>query len=81
VPGAKLARRPEHLAHCACGNPQHYDPGRVYSGLLIGTPREAALLLHELMTGPLLSERPRATMPDRRVLDVPLQGSPWETTG
>jgi hypothetical protein len=42
-------------------------------GLLIGTPREAALLLHELMTGPLSSERLRAAMLDRLALNEPLQ--------
>jgi len=63
------------------GNSQYYDPGWVYSGQLIGTPREVRLLLHELMTGPLLSERLRATMLDRRALNVPLQGSSWKTAG
>jgi CubicO group peptidase (beta-lactamase class C family) len=54
VPGVKIARVPEHLAGTAWGNATGYHPGWVYHGLATGTPADAALFLHRLLTGGLL---------------------------
>ncbi len=54
VPNVRLARLPADLDGTAWGNAAGYHPGWVYHGLLLGTPIEAALLLHRLLSGELL---------------------------
>lgn len=81
VRGVHIVREPGDLAACAFGNSRNYHPGWVYHGLLMGPPREAARWMHGLMTGALLSPRLLAMMLERRALDVPLAGRPWNTAG
>lgn len=82
VTGVRIAQHPADLAASAFGNPRNYHPGWVYHGLLMGSPREAALWMHRLMTGHLLPPQALAQMLDRRALDVPIKPSrPWRTAG
>ena len=81
VRGVHIAREPVDISRGAFGNPRNYHPGWVYHGLLMGPPREAARWMHGLMTGRLLSPRLLDTMLERRALDVPLTGRPWNTAG
>jgi CubicO group peptidase (beta-lactamase class C family) len=50
----RLVASAADLLDTAWGNPDGYDPGWVYHGLLAGTPGDAARFLHRLMTGRLL---------------------------
>ncbi len=82
VTGVRIAREPGELAVAAFGNPLNYHPGWVYHGLALGTPGDAALWMHRLMTGHLLPPSALAQMLDRRGLDVPLTAArPWSTAG
>jgi CubicO group peptidase (beta-lactamase class C family) len=81
VPGVRLARTAKDLDVTAWGNATAYHPGWVYHGLAVGTPAEAALFLHRLMTGQLLPAALLDAMRVRRPLDVPLAGRPWRTAG
>jgi len=77
----RIAREPADLDACAWGNAGGYHPGWVFHGLLIGPPAEAALFMHRLLRGDLLSPSLRAAMLARRALDGPLGGRPWRTAG
>lgn len=79
--GVRFAREPVDLANTAWGNKEGYHPGWVYHGLLIGTPTEAVLLLHRLMTGDLLSKNLLKTMCERHPLGGEMPGRPWRTAG
>jgi D-alanyl-D-alanine carboxypeptidase len=78
---ARIVSKPADLDNCAWGNAQGHHPGWVYQGLLVGPPAEAALFMHRLLTSNLLPRHLRATMHERRALDVPLTGRPWRTAG
>lgn len=77
----RLAVTPQDLAATAWGNERHYDPGWVYHGLLIGSPADAARLLHNLLKGDLLSPEWRAAMTARHPVEAVVNGRPWSTTG
>ncbi len=79
--GVRLAREPADLAATAWGNAAGYHPGWVYHGLLLGTPAEAALFLHGLLTGRLLLPRLLGIMCEPRPLGGPVPGRPWRTAG
>ena len=82
VTDTHIARDAADLATGAFGNALNYHPGWVYHGLLLGPPREAALWMHQLMTGHLLPPKLLAEMLQRRGLDVRLTpGRPWSTAG
>jgi CubicO group peptidase (beta-lactamase class C family) len=82
VMGVRIALQPGDLAASVFGNARNYHPGWVYHGLAIGPPRDAALWMHRLMTGHLLSPKSLAAMLERRALDVPLTPArPWSTAG
>ncbi|MCM5560168.1 serine hydrolase [Pleomorphomonas sp. JP5] len=54
-----------------------YHPGWVYHGCLMGTAEDAALLLHGLVTGALLSESMLGEMRQSLPLGGALEGRPW----
>jgi D-alanyl-D-alanine carboxypeptidase len=76
-----LATSAADLADTAWGNSHQYDPGWVYHGLLVGTPRDAALFLHLLMSGDVLPPALLTEMTIRHPIGGQLPGRPWETTG
>jgi CubicO group peptidase (beta-lactamase class C family) len=81
VPGVKIAGEPSDLDGTAWGNAVGYHPGWVYHGLAVGTPGEAALFLHRLMIGRLVSGELLAAMRVPYPLSSPLEGRPWRTAG
>jgi len=81
VSGACVAREPTDLAGTAWGNTAGYHPGWVYHGLILGTPAEAALFLHRLLTGRLLPPGLLHVMCEPRPLGGPVPGRPWRTAG
>lgn len=81
VSGVRLAREPADLTGTAWGNPTGYHPGWVYHGLLLGTPAEAALLFHRLLTGRLLPAELLGGMCEPRPLGGPVPGRPWRSAG
>jgi D-alanyl-D-alanine carboxypeptidase len=57
-----------------------YDPRWVYHGCLIGTPLDAARLLHELFRGKLLRPSSVAAIFERStILDEAIPGRPWKS--
>jgi CubicO group peptidase (beta-lactamase class C family) len=58
-----------------------YSPGWVYHGVVVGPVVEAALALHRLQNGDLLSPVSRAAMLDMHPNGGALPGRPWITTG
>jgi D-alanyl-D-alanine carboxypeptidase len=81
VPGVRVAREPIDLADTAWGNAGGYHPGWVYHGLAVGTPADAALFLHRLLTGRLLPPALTAAMREPYPLGGPVEGRPWRTAG
>ena len=67
VPGVRIATEPRDLDGTAWGHAAGYHPGWVYHGLAVGTPAEAALFLHRLMTGGLVPGELLADMRTRGV--------------
>ncbi len=65
---ARLVATPEDLTDVCMGDMVRYHPGWVYHGLIVGTPVDAARLLHSLLKGRLLEPRSFARMIDRRSL-------------
>ncbi len=60
---------------------QHYHPGWVYHGCLIGTAREAALMMQMILQGDLLSPDMRALMRTPAMEGPAIPGRPWSATG
>lgn len=58
-----------------------YHPGWVYHGCLAGTASDAALLLHGLLNGKLLSPAARAAMLEQQMRAGPIPGRVWLETG
>jgi CubicO group peptidase (beta-lactamase class C family) len=81
VPGVKIATEPSDLDDTAWRNDARYHPGWVYHGLAVGTPPEAALFLHRLMSGGLVSGELLAAMRTPYALGGPVEGRPWRTAG
>lgn len=71
---AAMTRRREDMQRLAWNNLRNYDPRWVYHGLIVGTPRDAAWLLHRLFTTNFLTQASR----DAMFVSVPL---PFEITG
>jgi hypothetical protein len=59
------------------GDAQSYDPRWVYHGLAVGTLRDAATLLHRLLTTELLPVALRAEMSEGIAVGDPGEGRPW----
>lgn len=79
IAGVSVAQVPADLDATAWGNRQGYDPGWVYHGLLIGPPAAAALFLHRLLAGELLSADLLAEMRRAHPVGDALPGRPWQT--
>ena len=77
---ARFATKPDDLDESAWGNPSGYHPGWVYHGLLIGSVGDAALMMHRLLTGKLLSAEHARAMIAAHPLGGPIEGRPWLTT-
>jgi D-alanyl-D-alanine carboxypeptidase len=77
----RLARTPADLEDTAWGNEQHYHPGWVYHGLLVGPPLEAARLLHRLLCSDLLPGELRRIMLDLHPVGEPIPGRPFNRPG
>lgn len=59
----------------------HYHPGWVYHGCLMGTARDAALILHGLFTGKLLQQDTFMQMLAPHPLGGAIEGRPWTECG
>ena len=79
--GVAFAASPEDLARTAWGNPDCYDPGWVYHGLLFGPASEAALLLHRLLAGALLPQPLLHAMCTPEPVFTSEPGRPWLSVG
>lgn len=78
---ARLASRRADFAQVCWPAAQAYDPRWVYHGCLIGTARDAALLLQACCTGALLSASQRAQMQELHPLGGSIAGRPWLSHG
>ena len=81
VPGVSIASQPGDLDGTAWGNRARYHPGWVYHGLAVGTAAEAALFLHRLLAGTLLSPSLADAMRQPYPLGGPVEGRPWRSAG
>jgi len=77
----ELATTREQFSHVHWSTAQHYHPGWVYHGCLMGTPRDAALLLHALLSGELLQDETLHQMLDAHPLGGRIEGRPWTDCG
>ncbi|WNV08130.1 serine hydrolase domain-containing protein [Tardiphaga sp. 709] len=77
VVGPRIASQRSDLADVRMGDVQSYDPRWVYHGLAVGTLRDAAMLLHRLMTTDLLPAALRNQMCDGLAVSDPGTGRPW----
>lgn len=81
IEGVRLALTPADIAETAWGNPDNYDPGWVYHGLLAGPAASAALLLDRLLRGTLLPPHLLAEMTHQIPLGETLPGRPGSGFG
>jgi D-alanyl-D-alanine carboxypeptidase len=58
-----------------------YDPGRVYHGCLTGTSLDAAMMLHALFRGEILSANSLQSMLESHNVGGPIPGRPWTSCG
>jgi CubicO group peptidase (beta-lactamase class C family) len=81
IEGATIALKPEDLAHVSMGSASSYHPGWVYHGLMIGSVKDAAVLLQRLMSGVLLPPESLRMMLEPFALSGPVEGRPWKQPG
>ncbi len=81
IESARIAFEPRDLDDVVMGSARGYHPGWVYHGLLVGSVADAALLLHRLMNGALLSREIFQQMTSAHVLGGPVEGRPWQVPG
>jgi CubicO group peptidase (beta-lactamase class C family) len=81
IAGPRIAASPADLADVAMGEANTYHPGWVYHGLMVGRLRDAALLLHRLITGALLPPSLLAQMRDAEPVSDRIPGRPWGEPG
>lgn len=81
LPTAAVLESPADMAATAFPGPPGYHPGWVAHGLAAGPVAEAALALHGLLRGPLLSVKSRAAMRQAVPVGGALPGRPWLETG
>lgn len=81
VSGITVAQEPADLDATAWGNVQRYHPGWVYHGLLVGPVGVAALFLHRLLAGNLLSSDLLSEMHHVWPVGGAIPGRPWQTAG
>jgi hypothetical protein len=58
-----------------------YHPGWAFHGIVVGPVGEAALALHRILQGNLLTAASRTALLDRYAIGGPVSGRPWLTTG
>jgi CubicO group peptidase (beta-lactamase class C family) len=74
----RLATRREDLQDAYWPRLRSYDPGWVYHGLLVGSPADAARLLHATFAGHWLGQRYVMALIERQVrLEVGSRAGPW----
>jgi CubicO group peptidase (beta-lactamase class C family) len=73
----RVAMAAGDLSQLALEVPTGYHPGWVYHGLVIGPVDQAALALHRLWHGDLLSPATRVTMATAVPVGGPIAGRPW----
>ncbi|HEY8608341.1 MAG TPA: serine hydrolase domain-containing protein [Noviherbaspirillum sp.] len=78
---SRLAVTPEDMRFTAFKGGHGYHPGWAFHGFVIGPADEAALALHRLLTGDLLSPASRMALLDAHPLGGEIPGRPWLTTG
>jgi CubicO group peptidase (beta-lactamase class C family) len=78
---AHIASVPGDLAGTAWGNRRRYHPGWVYHGLIVGPAADAALMLHRLLDGRLLSEDLLTAMRSPQPVCGPTSNRPWLSVG
>ncbi len=81
IASARVATKPDDLAHASMGSASSYHPGWVFHGLLVGGVQDAARLLDGLMRGTLLPAETLKIMLKPFVLPGPVQGRPWKQPG
>lgn len=82
VDGPRIARERADLEGVAMGEAQGYHPGWVYHGLMVGSVRDAAILLHRLRKGFLLPDELLNEMANPFVLPGPVvPDRPWTVPG
>jgi CubicO group peptidase (beta-lactamase class C family) len=81
VSSARLAASPSGFADLFWPAQRGYDPGWVYHGCLIGTPADAATLLHALLGGRILAPGSLRMMLQRHALGGAIPGRPWTASG
>jgi len=81
IESARVATKPEHLLDVAMGSASSYHPGWVYHGLLVGSPRDAALLLDRLLSDMLLPSETLQIMLEPYRLPGPIPDRPWRKPG
>ncbi|MGO4570853.1 serine hydrolase domain-containing protein [Microvirga sp. 2TAF3] len=81
IGSARIANERRDLGDVAMGEAKNYHPGWVYHGLLVGSVRDAALLLDRLMTEDLLPSVLREEMLAPFVLAGPIPERPWKVPG
>jgi CubicO group peptidase (beta-lactamase class C family) len=77
---SRLAGTPEEMRCTAFAGGHGYHPGWAFHGFVIGPAIEAALALHQLLTGHLLAPASRAALLDCHPIGGPVAGRPWVTT-
>ncbi|HZH26125.1 MAG TPA: serine hydrolase domain-containing protein [Azospirillaceae bacterium] len=78
---ARVAETPQDMRATVFEGGHGYHPGWVYHGTVVGPVAEAALALHRLLTGGLLSPASRAALLDRYPIGGAVAGRPWRTAG
>ena len=78
---SRLAQVPADMLETVFEDGHGYHPGWAFHGFVIGPVAEAALALHRLLSGDLLTPASRAAMLDCHPLGGPLPDRPWHTTG
>jgi hypothetical protein len=80
IAGPRVALKRGDLDGVALGSIRAYDPQWVYHGLVVGRLRDAALLLHRLLTTDFLPANLLAEMTAGWPLGGAIEGRPWRTT-
>lgn len=81
LPSVRLATAPGDFEDVLWPELRRYDPRWVYHGCLVGTPVDAARLLHGLLSGRLLRPDTLNEMMKRHPLGGALPGRPWTDCG
>ncbi|WP_353646218.1 serine hydrolase domain-containing protein [Mesorhizobium sp. WSM2239] len=81
VPSVRLAATPADFSEVFWPDLRTYDPRWVYPGCLIGTPVDAAMVLHALLRGWILKPATLRSMLNRHDLGDAVPGRPWTACG